>query len=1000
MTLRLLPLFASVATVCFCAGPAAGQYRMEHLDRGVVAIKQNDGRIHVGWRLLGTDTADTAFNLYRISGTGEPVKLNTTPLLTTTDFVDTGASTDAAQTYFVRPVTSGTEQTASRVFTVPAGAVAQPYLSLPLDTPPDGTVPGGGTHFYRANDCSAADLDGDGEYELVVKWEPSNAQDNSKAGYTGNVLLDAYTLAGRRLWRIDLGRNIRAGAHYTQFLVYDFDGDGRAELACKTADGTVDGAGTVIGDATADHRNSSGYVLSGPEFLTVFDGRTGRALATADYLPPRGNVANWGDGYGNRVDRFLACVAYLDGQRPSLVMCRGYYTRAVLAAWDWRDGRLSQRWVFDSTDGRPGSAEVDGEGNHNLSVADVDGDGRQEIVYGSATIDDDGRALYSTELHHGDALHVSDLDPSRPGLEVWACHEDTGNNGHFGLTFRAAATGTVLFGVPVEFNTSTGKWPDVGRGIAMDIDPRFPGSELWGATGGLYSATGNQISTNRPSSMNHAVWWDADHLREIFDGSNNEGGSSGAPRVDKWNWETGTTTRLLDATGCHVNNWTKANPCLTADLLGDWREEIVLRSADSRELRIYTTTIPAVDRLPTLMHDPQYRVAISWQNSGYNQPPHPGYFLGDGMNARPLPDPAIAVVPPLDPPGPISRQPESRFVSAGAGTTLSVGTEHYVQLAYQWFRNGRQIAGATASTLGLAAVSASDVGLYDCMVSGNNATVSAPAVVGLVPATGERTAGAVFTRPEWQNIHHPNGATYDQFLLSGTAGTFTADPGEIARMSYLDPNGSIVQVEMSGAGAITVVLDPATASGPKAPALYNQSGVEYMQGKATIVLAGADATTHFTIYSVGTATNPGVTKPDAAYVGWADVAAAGIVTTDGKLGGIHQGNANYNATVGYAGLYAPGVATVNGLVVIHDITASDFARPLLQFAPGGTVNVKIAGGSLSQPSGDALTVDGLAKLTLGAGQDSCGRPAPAQPLATRLLAPDGTDVTTAVIGGP
>ncbi len=345
--------------------------------------------------------------------------------------------------------------------------------------------------------------------------------------------------------------------------------------------------------------------------------------------------------------------------------------------------------------------------------------------------------------------------------------------------------------------------------------------------------------------------------------------------------------------------------------------------------------------------------------------------------------------------------PASTALSGTVGKPTALGFAAADAKSVQWYRNGRPIA-ATDATLRFPSLTPGDAGFYDAVatLSGGD-TITTPTVLGVLPAAGERTAGAVFTRPEWQNIHHPNGATYDQFLLSGTAGTFSVGGiSEISRMSFLDPQGSIVQVEMSGAGAITVVLDPATASGPKAPALYNQSGVEYMQGKATIILAGANETTHFTIYSVGTATNPGVTRPDANYAGWADVAAAGIVTTDGKLGGIHQGNANYNATVGYAGLYAPGVATVNGLVVVHDIAASDFARPLLQFAPGGTVEVKIAGGALSQPSGDALTVDGLAKLTLGAGQDSCGRPAPAKALATRLVDPDGTDVTATIVSRP
>ena len=614
-----------------CASPALAQRQMENLGRGVVALPQAPGKIYVGWRLLGTDPDDLAFNLYRTTGTAAPVRLNTTPLLATTDFVDTTAPTAATSpvAYFVRPILAGVEQPASATFTVPAtslAAPALPYLSVPLTPPPDGVTPDNLGYTYSANDCSAADLDGDGEYELIVKWDPSNSKDNSQSGYTGNVFLDAYRLDGTRLWRIDLGRNVRAGAHYTQFMVYDLDGDGRAELACKTADATIDGRGTVIGNATADFRNRDGYILTGPEYFTIFDGLTGAALATTNYLPARNadptsaNVSAWGDNYGNRVDRFLAGVAYLDGTRPSLVMCRGYYTRAVLVAWDWRDGQLTRRWTFDSDDGTPGHSTYRGQGSHSLTIGDVDGDGRDEIIYGAAAIDDNGRPLYNTRLGHGDALHLSDMDPDRPGQEVWMVHEEPGSYGPTGSELRDARTGALLLGV-------NGQNSDVGRGVAYDIDPRHRGYEVWSARSGLYSAKGDLISASRPSPMNFAVWWDADLLREHLDGTT----------ISKWNWLTNTSATLLSATGAASNNSTKATPNLSADLLGDWREEVVLRSADSRELRIYTTTVPATNRLYTLMHDAQYRTAVAWQNTAYNQPPHPSFFLGDGMDRPPTP---------------------------------------------------------------------------------------------------------------------------------------------------------------------------------------------------------------------------------------------------------------------------------------------------------------------------------------------------------------------------
>jgi rhamnogalacturonan endolyase len=464
------------------------------------------------------------------------------------------------------------------------------------------------------------DLDGDGEYDLVVH-QAGRGRDNSRPGTTSEPILEAYRLDGRRLWRINLGKNIREGAHYTQFLVYDLDGDGRAELVCKTADGTVDGTGQVIGKADADWRNASGYVLEGPEFLTVFDGLTGRALATADYVPPRGVVRDWGDSTGNRVDRFLACVAYLDGARPSVVMCRGYYTRTVLAAWNWRDGRLEHVWTFDSDDGTPGNRAYRGQGDHCVSVGDIDGDGRDEIVYGACCIDDDGKGLYSTGRGHGDALHLSDIDPDRPGLEVFNIHERPQHPD--GAEFRDARTGALIWGK---------RSPDVVRGLAIDLDPRHRGYEMWASgegLAGLWNVKGETISATKPRSCNFGVWWDGDLLRELLDRN----------RITKWDWTSGTETPLLVADGCASNNSTKATPCLCADILGDWREEVIWRTADNKALRIYTTTAPTDHRLATLMHDPQYRLSVCWQNVGYNQPAQPGFYLGAGM--APPPRPAI-----------------------------------------------------------------------------------------------------------------------------------------------------------------------------------------------------------------------------------------------------------------------------------------------------------------------------------------------------------------------
>ncbi|MEU8330328.1 cellulose binding domain-containing protein [Micromonospora sp. NPDC048839] len=581
--------------------PPAGAKQMEDLDRGLISVRSGSGNL-VSWRLLGTETSGVAFHLYRGS-----TRVNTSPITGATTYLDSGAAAGSA--YTVRAVVGGAEQAAS----APALQFGNGYLDVPLQVPAGGTTPSGENYTYSANDASVGDLNGDGSYEIVLKWDPSNAKDNSQSGYTGNVYVDAYTLTGTRLWRIDLGRNIRAGAHYTQFQVYDYDGDGRAEVAMKTADGTRSGTGQLIGSSSADHRNSGGYVLAGPEYLTMFNGQTGAVLSTVSYDPPRGTVSSWGDSYGNRVDRFLAGTAYLDGQRPSLIMARGYYTRAVIAAWDFRNGTLTRRWTFDSNSSGNGAAA--GQGNHQLSVADVDADGRQEIVYGAATIDDNGRLLYSTGNGHGDAMHVGDLDPGRAGLEVFKVDEDASKPSSW---FADARTGQILWSTPAS--------GDNGRGVSADIWAGSPGAESWSsAVGGLANTRGQNIG-RKPSSTNFLAWWDGDPVRELLDGT----------KIDKYG--TGGETRLLTGDQVASNNGTKSTPALSGDILGDWREEVIWRTSDSRALRIYSTPTPTSTRIHTLMHDPQYRVAIAWQNTAYNQPPHPGFFIGDGMASPPTPN--------------------------------------------------------------------------------------------------------------------------------------------------------------------------------------------------------------------------------------------------------------------------------------------------------------------------------------------------------------------------
>lgn len=621
----LLTLFA------FLHVAGIGQRSSEKLDRGLIAVNAN-GKIFLSWRFLASDPEGLAFNIHR-----DGVKLNKEPIRNSTNFIDSTADIKYSHAYALWPVLAG-KKPFGFVDMVQTPANVKEYISIPLQIPPGGEVMGS-AYTYSANDASIADLDGDGEYEIILKWHASNAKNPPQIGFTGNTIIDAYKLDGTRLWRIDLGINIRSGAAYTQFLVYDLNGDGNPEMICKTADGTRDGKGKMIGDSTKDWRTYGdpggpmyGKVLNGPEYITVFEGWSGKELATANYVPDRYPLDGWGgiggnggnDNTGSRPDHFTAGIAYLDGKLPSAVFVRGWYGRSVVAAWDWRgdtrEEKLTLRWVFDSKDK---DNPYSGMGNHSLSVADVDNDGKDEICIGYMTVDDDGKGLYTTGLRHGDAMHLSDLDPSNPGLEVFGIHENEGRTVALntpGVAQFDARTGKILF--------SAGPGVDVGRGVAADIDPRYPGFENWGGPGGLRDAKGKTISDKVPSSTNFVIWWDDDLTRELLDGNH----------IDKWDWNTGETKRLLTAEGCTSNNGTKANPCLTADLFGDWREEVIWRTEDSRELRIYTSTILSTRRFYTLMQDPQYRLSIVWQNSSYNQPPHTGFYFGEGMKPPPKPN--------------------------------------------------------------------------------------------------------------------------------------------------------------------------------------------------------------------------------------------------------------------------------------------------------------------------------------------------------------------------
>ena len=638
-----------------------GQMQTERLGRGVVAYRCG-GKVIVSWRTLPTDKARERFDVYR-----NGVRLNAKPLKRGGTCLVDEAPLAGAATYAVRG--GGHDGTFALAADAPDG-----YLRIPL-TPPTTTdsvalwprrqmprrpvrdaagnpvgqpapqplrkVP----VTYSANDATVADVDGDGEYEIILKWEPSNAHDNSQAGMTSPVYVDGYRLDGTRLWRINLGRNIRAGAHYTQILAYDFDGDGRAEVMMKTADGTVDGTGRTIGDATADWRNREvgtqryGRVMEGPEYLTVFDGRTGAALKTVGYVPDRGPRDCWGDDHANRSERYLAALAFLDGRHPAAVFCRGYYTRTTLAAWRWDGKDLSLQWYYD-TDPQPRQVammdslgltnrarhEDGGQGNHNLRVADVDGDGKDEITYGALCVDHDGSTLYNTGFGHGDAIHLV-AEPKTNRLYIWDVHE----NRRDGSELRDAATGQVVLQRKADF--------DVGRGMAADIDSTHYGPEVWsanvpltspfdkgsakGAVADAGTGQGQEVDysdTRRKRtrlSCNFAIWWDGGLTRQLLDHET----------VTRYNPATKSADVVQRFDGL-FNNGTKSTPCLSADFLGDWREEVVVRNAESTELRIYLTPFTTRHRVPCLMTDVPYRASVAAENVAYNQPPELGYYLG------------------------------------------------------------------------------------------------------------------------------------------------------------------------------------------------------------------------------------------------------------------------------------------------------------------------------------------------------------------------------------
>ena len=651
--------------------------QMEKLNRGLIAVKttadtrgQAVNGVYLSWRLLGDESLENqAFDIYK-NGT----KIHTTGVHDATNWIDTSgtasdkykvvkAGEDASKETEVTPTSNNNCAKSNEVGNGNSEKNSFTYVDIPISRPDPVERMGDGkisnyytvdkSHEGGANDASVGDLDGDGNYEIVLKWDPTDSKDSAGADFTGNAYIDAYKIDPNNdgyMWRIDLGKNVTSGAHYTQFLVYDFDGDGKSEVAMKTAPGTVDGTGhyvTEVGDTDEIRNtdNTKSYIgtsgrLKGKnpftQYLTIFDGETGAALYTTDYIPyDAAEDQYWGDGKAkyNRSERYLAAVAYLDGIHPSIVMCRGYYHDSVIRAYTWDGTELTMQWEHKGKKSAS-STTLYGQGNHNLSVGDIDNDGKDEIVYGSAALDDDGKTvLGNTGLGHGDAMHMSDFNNDGT-QEVFSVKEEQFKK--YAEDLRVASTGKHFW--------SSGKLvtsDDNGRGVMDNIDDDYakthPNALAIGWSSGIANAhdlNGDDVAA-KPAGAgsgtfdNFLVYWDGDLSRELLD----------ANIIQKYYAATGTTKRFYGPsdgytlTGGSTNNYSKRNPSLVADIWGDWREEIIMpvnkgSATDQAYLRIYTSTMPTDYRITTLMHDCQYRLSVAWQNVGYNQPTHASYYIG------------------------------------------------------------------------------------------------------------------------------------------------------------------------------------------------------------------------------------------------------------------------------------------------------------------------------------------------------------------------------------
>lgn len=627
--------------------------QMEKLDRGLIAIK-TDGGVYLSWRLFdsednifGSADKNVSFNVYR---DGKKIS----EVATKTNYVDSTVGTN----YSVAPVINGVEGEKCDAVTVYNNS----YFDIPLSKPDDETIydPSGNelaTYSFFPADCSTGDVDGDGEYEIIVKWT-SHERDVGTPAYSGTVHLAAYKLDGTKLWKndIELGKNVYSSAHTLQFLVYDFDGDGKSEVICQTSLGSKDGQGKYVSNAaqtdeeikaitdkensTADYRSSSGVITKGEEFLTVFNGETGAAMDTISLPTTRGseNGVDYGDDFGNRSNRFVSDIAYLDGEKPYAIYLMGYYfgrngkQRTSIAGISWDGTALSPTYRFDTQKGQEGyydgAYQYVGNGNHNCTVADVDNDGKDEFITGALCMevndDNEFRPKWCTYLQHGDALHIGNYDPTHTGFEFFTVHEDSGTNSlsgnditlDFGMSVIDAETGNIMFHEGASDDTGRGVMANVGAGGYYQIWSAKNSARQ--SNGGTDFTTATSLTGRNTPSMNFRIFWDGDLYDNLLNGAN----------ITDWNGRNMSNIFSAGNYDCVSINGTKANPSLQADLFGDWREEVVYPTSDGTALRVFSTTDTTDYKIKTLMQDPVYRSGVAAEQTAYNQPPHVGFYMG------------------------------------------------------------------------------------------------------------------------------------------------------------------------------------------------------------------------------------------------------------------------------------------------------------------------------------------------------------------------------------